>query len=157
MLPNLSLNIGLRYEYFSPYTELFGRLANLDLNSTITALAVVTPGMSGPYSGGLPTSLVRSDTNNFSPRFGFAFKPNAKKPLMLRGGYSIFYNGSAWVDFVSAVPLENVPLLGVNASADATNKLTVASAAVLFNNIGAGVQAKLNRNASGDTDHACSR
>src|SRR6185312_3131285 len=35
--------------------------------------------------------------------------------------------------------------------ADATNKLTVASAAILFNNIGAGVQAKLNKNATGDT------
>ncbi len=63
----------------------------------------------------------------------------------------IFYNGSAWVDFVSAVPLQNAPMLGINATADATNKLTVASAAVLFNNIGAGVQAKLNKNASGDT------
>ncbi|MFL6689723.1 MAG: DUF2793 domain-containing protein [Alphaproteobacteria bacterium] len=63
----------------------------------------------------------------------------------------IFYNGSAWVDFVSAVPLENVPMLGVNAAADSSNKLTVASAAVLFNNIGAGVQAKLNKNASADT------
>src|SRR4051812_37634463 len=63
----------------------------------------------------------------------------------------IFYNGSAWVDFVSAVPLENIPMLGVNATADSTNKLTVASAAVLFNNIGNGVQAKLNKNASGDT------
>ena len=63
----------------------------------------------------------------------------------------ILYNGSAWADFGSAVPLENVPMLGVNATADATNKLTVASAAVLFDNIGAGVQAKLNKNASGDT------
>lgn len=63
----------------------------------------------------------------------------------------IFYNGLAWTDFVSAVPLENVPLLGVNATADSTNKLTVASAAVLFDNIGSGVQAKLNKNAAGDT------
>ncbi|MBV8800489.1 MAG: DUF2793 domain-containing protein [Alphaproteobacteria bacterium] len=63
----------------------------------------------------------------------------------------IFYNGSAWIDFGSAVPLQNVPMLGVNATADSTNKLTVASAAVLFNNIGNGVQAKLNKNASGDT------
>jgi hypothetical protein len=63
----------------------------------------------------------------------------------------IFYNGTAWTDFVSAVPLENVPLLGVNASADSTNKLTVASAAVLFNNVGTSVQVKLNKNASGDT------
>src|SRR5207237_10241054 len=97
--PNLSLNIGLRYEYFSPFTELFGRMANLDLNSTITALAVVTPGMNGPYAGDLPTSLVRPDTNNFSPRFGFAWQPHAKKPLTFRGGHSIFLNGSPYANF----------------------------------------------------------
>src|SRR5262249_32893181 len=99
--PNLSFNLGLRYEYFSPYTELFGRMANLDLNSTITAVAVVTPGHSGPYSGDLPTSLVRPDTNNYSPRFGFAWKPSAKRPLMFRGGYSIFFNGAAYGGFAS--------------------------------------------------------
>ena len=32
----LSINVGYRYEYFSPYTELFGHLANLDVNSTFT-------------------------------------------------------------------------------------------------------------------------
>jgi hypothetical protein len=99
--PGLSFNVGLRYEYFSPYTELFGRMANLDLNSTITAVAVVTPGHSGLYSGDLPTSLVRPDTNNYSPRFGFAWKPSAKKPLMFRGGYSIFFNGNAYGGFAS--------------------------------------------------------
>ncbi|MBV9571433.1 MAG: DUF2793 domain-containing protein [Alphaproteobacteria bacterium] len=63
----------------------------------------------------------------------------------------IFYNGLAWADFVSAVPLQNVPMLGINATADATNKLSVASSAVLFNHIGASVQAKLNKHAAGDT------
>jgi len=63
----------------------------------------------------------------------------------------IFYNGSAWADFASVVPLENLPMLGVNASADSTNKLSVASAAVLFNNIGAGTQVKLNKASAGDT------
>jgi hypothetical protein len=99
--PSLSFNVGLRYEYFSPFSELFGRMANLDLNSTITAAAVVTPGQNGPYSGGLPTSLVRPDTNNYSPRYGFAWKPSAKKPLMFRGGYSIFFNGGAYGGFAS--------------------------------------------------------
>src|SRR4051812_9961072 len=62
----------------------------------------------------------------------------------------IVFNGSAWVDYASLLVLQNVPELGVNATADATNKFTVASAAVLFNNIGASVQAKLNKHASGD-------
>jgi hypothetical protein len=44
-----------------------------------------------------------------------------------------------------------VPLLGVNATADATNKLAIASAASLFNHAGAGHQHKINKNSAGDT------
>jgi hypothetical protein len=63
----------------------------------------------------------------------------------------IVFDGSAWNDFVSLLSLENIPMLGVNATADATNKLAVKSSALLFDNIGNGVQAKLNKHASGDT------
>ncbi len=47
--------------------------------------------------------------------------------------------------------LQNLSLLGVNATADATNKLAVASSAVLFNNVGNGVQVKVNKAAAADT------
>ena len=63
----------------------------------------------------------------------------------------VVFNGTAWVDYASTLALQNVPLLGVNASADATNKFAVASSALLFNNVGNGVQAKLNKNAVADT------
>ena len=63
----------------------------------------------------------------------------------------IVFNGVAWIDYASTLALQNVPLVGVNASADATNKFAVSSSAILFNNIGNGVQAKLNKNALSDT------
>jgi len=63
----------------------------------------------------------------------------------------IVFDGTAWDDFVSLLSLENIPMLGVNTTADATNRLTVKSSALLFDNTGNGVQAKLNKNASGDT------
>jgi hypothetical protein len=63
----------------------------------------------------------------------------------------LVYNGSAWVDYASIISLQNVPMVGVNTTADSTNKLAVKSAALLFDNIGNGVQAKLNKHASGDT------
>ncbi len=46
---------------------------------------------------------------------------------------------------------DQVPLVGVNATADATNRLAVASEASLFNHAGAGHQHKINKNAAGDT------
>ncbi len=63
----------------------------------------------------------------------------------------IVFDGTAWGDFVSLLSLENIPMLGINTTADATNKFAVKSSAVLLDNIGNGIQAKLNKNASGDT------
>jgi hypothetical protein len=56
----------------------------------------VLPGQTAPYSGALPTSLVRPDRNNFSPRIGFAFRPGTKRNIVVRGGYGIYYNTSVY-------------------------------------------------------------
>ena len=74
----LTINVGLRYEYFAPYTELRGHLANLDVSPGFTAVAVVTSGENGPYSGALPSSIVRSRPKDFSPRLGIAWRPFAE-------------------------------------------------------------------------------
>ncbi len=95
-----SLNFGLRYEYWAPYTELYGNLANLVVGPGFTGVSIVTPnGKDGTVSAasvGLPSSLVRSRPDNYSPRFGFAWRPSQKHSLQVRGGYSIFYSGSAY-------------------------------------------------------------
>ena len=69
---NLKLNLGLRYEYFSPLTEKYGRLANLDISPDFSSVAVVTPGAAGPYSGSFSNGLVNPDYNNISPRLGLS-------------------------------------------------------------------------------------
>lgn len=60
------------------------------------------------------------------------------------------WDGSAWGPTVASVSFQNIPMVGVNATADSTNKLSVNSAAILFNNIGDDVQVKLNKAASGN-------
>lgn len=97
----LTINLGLRYEYFAPYTELRGHLANLDISPGFTAVQVVTAGESGPYSGPLPSSMVRPETKDFSPRLGIAWRPFRKRNTIFRSGYSIFYSGSAYAQIVS--------------------------------------------------------
>ncbi|MGA7237232.1 MAG: TonB-dependent receptor, partial [Bryobacteraceae bacterium] len=96
VMPGLTLNLGIRYEYFSPFTEKYGHLSNLDINQAMTQVALVTPGVVGPFTGAYPSSLINPDPNNFSPRFGFAFRPSQKRSLIFRGGYSIFYSGSSY-------------------------------------------------------------
>ena len=61
------------------------------------------------------------------------------------------YDGSSWAAPPPPAINSNLTGLGVNATPDATNKLSVNSSAALFNNIGNGVQIKLNKNASTDT------
>lgn len=61
------------------------------------------------------------------------------------------FNGTAWTIFGSGGTAGSFTTLGVNATADATNKLAVSTAAVLFNHIGGSIQHKFNKNASGDS------
>jgi trimeric autotransporter adhesin len=102
---NLTFNLGVRWEYVSPFTEINNRLANLDLSPGVlnpalgaALVARVVSGESGPFSGPLPPSLVRPDRNNFAPRVGFAWKPLSN--TVVRGGYGINYNTGAFQGIV---------------------------------------------------------
>ena len=61
------------------------------------------------------------------------------------------FDGTTWIAASGTVDLQNQPGLGINASYDATNKLTVSADATLLNNAGFGHQLKLNKATSGDT------
>ena len=93
---NLTLNYGLRWEYFSPLAEKYGHIANLDIAPGFTAVSVVTPGEAGLYSGALPATLLRPDKNNFAPRVGLAWKPMPKRSLQFRAGYGVYSNPSVY-------------------------------------------------------------
>jgi hypothetical protein len=103
-LSNLTLNFGLRYEYFSPYVEKDNRLVNLDHNSDFTQVLPVCPvAVPGACVAGSPQSLVNPDRNLFSPRVGFAYRPKLKifKETVIRGGYGINFNTGQYSSFAS--------------------------------------------------------
>ncbi len=93
---NLTLNIGVRYDYASPYTEKYGRMVNLDVAPGFTAVAPVLPGGTGPYNGKFPDGLLNSDFNKFSPRLGIAYRPGTKRRTVIRSGFSLFYDNSIY-------------------------------------------------------------
>ena len=98
----LTLNLGVRWEYFAPYTELQGRLANLAVSGPgMTTYSVVTPGATG-----YPASLVNGDPHNFSPRLGFSWRPSQKHSRVIHGGYSILYTGQAYPTIASRLAAE---------------------------------------------------
>ncbi len=96
---NLSFNLGLRYEYVSPYSEIDNSIVNLNTTPTFNAVAPVYPGGTGAYTGQVyPVSLVNPDRNNFAPRIGIAWK--AFKNTVIRAGYGINYNTGAYQNIV---------------------------------------------------------
>ncbi|MGH9718756.1 MAG: carboxypeptidase regulatory-like domain-containing protein [Bryobacteraceae bacterium] len=107
--PNLTLNLGLRWELLKPLTEKYGRLANFipELGKIIVtgdrnvpdfqqrladANLVSRVGLARDYD--LPDSLVYTRYNNFAPRFGLAWRPRGGVRSVVRGGYGIFYGNS---------------------------------------------------------------
>jgi hypothetical protein len=90
----LTVNAGLRYEYFSPQSEASNRLVTLDVAPAFTAAVPVSAGGIGPYSGALPDSIVRPFRTGFAPRVGIAWRP--KPGTVVRTGYGINYNSSVY-------------------------------------------------------------
>jgi hypothetical protein len=106
---NLTLNYGLRYEYFAPYTEKNNRLVNLDHNADFTQVDPVQPGQRGIFQGTYPTSLVNPDRTLYAPRFGFAYRPKNKgitKDLVVRGGYGVNYNTGQFATFAKSLSFQ---------------------------------------------------
>jgi hypothetical protein len=93
VLPNLTLNLGLRWEYGSPYSEQHNNISNFDPVSQ--TVLTTTPGASGtgitPYSGSgvYGSTLVNPDLADFAPRVGFAYAPDAKTAV--HGGFGMSY------------------------------------------------------------------
>jgi Carboxypeptidase regulatory-like domain/TonB dependent receptor len=78
----LTLNIGLRYELDTPYSEVANRWANFDPQTATVLIA----GRNGVSS----SAGVNSFTKGFAPRFGFAYQLAQK--TVVRGGAGIFWN-----------------------------------------------------------------
>jgi len=78
----LTLNLGLRWDHFSPITAAQGQRSNFDLGSA----AACTAASCDPFLIGA-TAGVKSYWTNFEPRFGFAANP--RKNLVSRGGFGM--------------------------------------------------------------------
>jgi hypothetical protein len=93
---NLTINGGLRYEFFGPYTEKYNHMTNLDFAPGFTTVAQVLPGQTGPYSGPFPDGFIKPDYKMVSPRIGIAWKPWKSKQIVVRSGYGIYFNGGVY-------------------------------------------------------------
>ena len=83
---DLTLSLGLRYEYNAPAYDARDAAAVYDPKTA----SIVPVGASG-----VPRAGYHADKNNFAPRFGLAWSPFGSRRTVLRSGYGIYYNHSA--------------------------------------------------------------
>jgi hypothetical protein len=112
----LTLNLGLRYDYYGPTMETDGHFVDFDPSKAVTAPleipglttgcpadpsvcgSVVTGGFVQAGNGNLPgfpkvgNGLVNPNYKNFGPRVGFAYQLLGNARAVLRGGYGIFFD-----------------------------------------------------------------
>ncbi|HLM59707.1 MAG TPA: TonB-dependent receptor, partial [Pyrinomonadaceae bacterium] len=132
---NLTLNLGVRYEFFGLPTEKDGRIGNFDFtgfencftraggslancdniapgfivpnNVAMTGLTTVDAAIDSTRKAGNNHTLAKQDKNNFAPRIGVAYKINDR--FVLRGGYGLFFDRPS-AAFINTV-FSNYPFL----------------------------------------------
>lgn len=112
--PKFTLNLGVRYEYFSPVFERFNAQANFNpttgqLDIPSNSNVSLTPTLAGilPVNHNASDALVNSDWNNVAPRVGFAYQAASK--LVVRSAFGIFYNGEENGPYSNPSPGFNPP------------------------------------------------
>ena len=116
ILPSLTINAGLRWEYSEPISELYGRLVNLD----------IAPGFSAatPVTG---NSLVQPDRHGVEPRVGLAWRPFPANSTVIRAGYGVYYNTSEYKSIAIQLAQQAPLSRSLSVQNSAADPLTLAS------------------------------
>lgn len=96
ILPRLTLNLGLRYEYTSPIHEANNLIGNIDLTSP-----------TGITQGG---QLYKLDPWAFAPRIGLAWDVTGRGKTVVRTGFNIIYQNPTVNPFITpGASLNTIP------------------------------------------------
>lgn len=95
---DLTFNVGIRWEYDAPLTELKNRLANLDVLDDFSQVTPVTAqAPTGSLTGQTyPNSLLRPDRSHIEPRLAFSWRPIAGDSTVVRASYGVYADTSVY-------------------------------------------------------------
>ena len=103
VLPALTVNVGLRYQYGSNPSEKFNHMSELQFGNQTTLRDRIANVSVGPALHPF-TSTPRT---NFSPRLGFSWRPFNSQVWVVRGAFGVFYDlggSDVWGDTASGNP-----------------------------------------------------
>lgn len=122
----LTLNVGLRWDWFGWPEEQLGQIGNFDFealtntenpvaqflvpkNVQTTGFTAIDSAIATSVKADNNHTLKGQDLNNFAPRLGFAFSPFDSNKLVIRGGYGIFFDRPS-AAFINTI-FSNYPFL----------------------------------------------
>lgn len=125
----LTVNAGMRWDYGSPITELYGRLVNLDIIPGFSAEApVLASKPTGALTGqSYPAALVHPDKRGFQPRIGISLRPIFGSSLVVRAGYGVNYNTSVYNSIVNQMAQQSPLSKSLSVLNSPGNPLTLAN------------------------------
>ena len=91
--PRLTLNLGLRYEVNTPYTDIRNRMNAWEPGQQSKVYPQAPEGLLFPGDPGVPAGIAPVDYHEFMPRVGLAWDPFGGNKTIVRAGYGIFYDG----------------------------------------------------------------
>ena len=112
---NLTLSLGIRYEYSTPKLDTEGKTFSLVPGDQSVKFPNAPLGLVFPGDPGAPRGANFPDKTNFGPRIGFAWSPGSKSKTSIRGGFGIFYDvlkGEDNLQFNGAPPFYSEPYVG---------------------------------------------
>jgi hypothetical protein len=112
--PNLTLTLGIRYEYSTPKLDTQGRTFSIVPGDQSTRFPNAPLGLVFPGDRGAPRGTNFPDKDNFAPRVGFAWSPGSSGKTSIRGGFGIFYDvlkGEDNLQFNGAPPFFSEPFV----------------------------------------------
>ena len=104
---NLTINLGLRYDYGNPLEEQENRVSAFRPGAQSTVFPTAPVGIVFPGDPGISRSTYSPDRTNFGPRVGIAWDPTGKGKFVVRTGFGVFYNvpeSELTLQFLGAAP-----------------------------------------------------
>ncbi len=106
---NLTLSLGIRYDYDGPLTEKYGKLVNFDSDAysynattdTITNSGLVFAGNSQYATPGTSNSTLKNTQQGFGPRVGVAWSPSFVQHFTVRSGFGVYYDRGELFTYLS--------------------------------------------------------